>query len=65
MPWTKDIASQAPKIVYTPGQDGPQGCSCVVYDPDADIGKRYIAYFDHILDPAETLEDFENAIGLS
>lgn len=64
MAWTKDTTTQSPKVLYTPGNDAPEGVTLLVYDPDAEQGERYTATFSFILSPFESLDDIDNALGI-
>jgi hypothetical protein len=64
MSWTKDSVSEAPKVVYTPGPEGPIGCTKLVYDPNAPAEQRLTAYFSHLTVVNETLQQIETALGL-
>lgn len=64
MAWTKDAASQAPKVIYTPDANGPVGCTSLVYDPNAAADRRLTAYFSHLVQAGESLQDIETSLGV-
>lgn len=64
MAWVKDAVSQAPKVIYTPDENGPVGCTKLVYDPYASADQRITIYLSHLSLVGETLSELEAALGL-
>lgn len=60
MAWTKDT-SQSPVIIYTDSEK-PQR---VIYDPDAEPGRRFTVEMEYLVTDYETLEDIDNSLGIS
>lgn len=62
MPWTKDIVSLAPKIVYTaPASVLP--IVRIIYDPKAKKNPWMVEYA-YVNTPTSTLADIETLMGL-
>jgi hypothetical protein len=60
--WTKDDTSDPPRVIYTPQFES--GITRVIYDPNADAGKRLIAEMSYLHFPGETLADLDKAFSI-
>lgn len=65
MAWSKDAASAAPKVIYTPGSgDANPSVVRVLFDPDAPASRRIVIECTHWIEPGETVTTIDNALGI-
>lgn len=63
--WTKDDTSEAPKVIFTPGEGDCNPCiTRVVFDPEAPTETRVVIYSSGISAVGQSAEEVAAILGV-